>query len=64
MILIFFSIRERAVFYKSCNLIGSESRQKSPKSLSLARKKSVSFNLSFYKRHFSKQTNTLNSPTR
>ena len=27
---IFFSVRERAVFYKSCDLIGSESRQYSP----------------------------------
>ena len=27
---IFFSVRERAVFYKSCNLIGSESGQYSP----------------------------------
>ena len=26
----FFSVRERAVFYKSCNLIGSESGQYSP----------------------------------
>ena len=28
--IIFFSFRERAVFYKSCNLIGSESGQYSP----------------------------------
>ena len=27
---IFFSVRERAIFYKSCNLIGSESGQYSP----------------------------------
>ena len=27
---IFFSVRERAVFYKSCNMIGSESMQYSP----------------------------------
>ena len=29
-IIFFFSVRERAVFYKSCNLIGSESGQYSP----------------------------------
>ena len=29
-VLVFFSGRERAIFYKSCNLIGSESGQYSP----------------------------------
>ena len=29
-LLFFFSVQERAVFYKSCNLIGSESGQYSP----------------------------------
>ena len=29
-VIYFFSVRERAIFYKSCNLIGSESGQYSP----------------------------------
>ena len=34
-LLFFFSVQERAVFYKSCNLIGSESGQYSPHGLTV-----------------------------